>query len=243
MSEGKPGTEGSGEGSNAGNGEGANAGEGTKGSGTEETVSKEKYEALKSELEETRGKANKNFATQRTLESEVKELKEKLAGANSKGSEGGNPDNDEIKTLKKSFDSQLSESNEKIAKLEAEKRDLTVASRVKDAAKKAGLLESAVEDFWGLEGNKFDVSESGDLVLKDDPYRKPDEFIAQWAEARPYAVASQRKAGSGTVQKGDTGQSGMTRENFEKLSQGERHQFMNENPKAYTALYVKEKSS
>jgi len=231
MADNTPGTDGSGEKTDTGD-----TGAKSDGGAESKTDWEGKYNALQAEHNELREKSQNGLNARRRVTEERDTLKVQLTELQSKVETKSKPSED-IESLKKSAQEQLSQKDSEIAQLQAQNREFTVMGKVKSLASKAGILDWAVEDFCKLQGDKFDLNESGELEVKGS-IDKPDYFIANWAKSRPEVLASTRKQGSGVMKpaEGATPQ-GLTRESFEKLPEAERNKFMNENPTEFMKLY------
>jgi hypothetical protein len=86
---------------------------------------------------------------------------------------------------------------QRLAELETENRTLKLVTPVKDALRKAGVIDP--DDAWAVLGNRFDLTDDGKPILKDDPTADLTTWVASTLKGqKPHWFAGTQASGGGT---------------------------------------------
>lgn len=148
----------------------------------------------------------------RDLERRIAELEDKLTA-------DGKLDDDGLAELREKVEARVrGELQGELDSLRAENRSMKLDDQVRKLALANGVMSDRVDAWWKLHGDKFDLDESGGIVVKDDASASPAGTIAkELKEASPFLYEGSKIGGGGSPGSGGgKGKSGVTHEELLK---------------------------
>lgn len=166
----------------------------------------------------------------RELDAKLKEAERKAAAAEA----GVDLDSPEVKAwregaykeIRAELQAEIDEREERASAAEKKARSLLLDQRVKALGLKNGVSPTKIDDWWALNGARFDLDESENPVVKDGKGKDIAAYIASdLKKERPYLYEGTKAEGGG-ADGGDKlarrGTGGMSFEDFQKLSPNEK---------------------